>query len=442
MSIALARHAARRRPPRALDGCRDRASAAPSAPSCASTSAPRPPARAPTAPWIWVATAADRSAARGRRGARRCVRRRRRSTTTLAARRSRAGSPSCASSVEPGPPPVGFVARSTAAARACSPISIAPRTRRWPCCSPARPAPARTSPRATSTRAPGRNGELVPINCAAIPNELIEGELFGYVRGAFSGAVADYDGLLRGRGRRHRVPRRGRRHAEDAADQAAARARGPRRRRGSARTRGARSTSASSPRPTATSASSCAAASSAPTSTSASRSSGSSCRRCASAPTTSPSSRAHLDRALLSRGAGARRTASTRVDRVGARRARALSVARQRPRAAQRRCSRRWSTSAPATSCCSPICPSTSCAARPTRRPAPVAARARSIATRSRACIDDGTMNLRALRDELERTALELALAARRRQPRRAPRACSARSAAARRAIPAAPCAR
>jgi DNA-binding NtrC family response regulator len=43
----------------------------------------------------------------------------------------------------------------------------------------------------------GRAGKLVPINCAAIPNELIEGELFGYVRGAFSGAVADYDGILR-----------------------------------------------------------------------------------------------------------------------------------------------------------------------------------------------------------------------------------------------------
>src|SRR6185436_1712529 len=43
----------------------------------------------------------------------------------------------------------------------------------------------------------GRTGKLVPINCAAIPNELIEGELFGYVRGAFSGAIADYEGLLR-----------------------------------------------------------------------------------------------------------------------------------------------------------------------------------------------------------------------------------------------------
>jgi DNA-binding NtrC family response regulator len=37
---------------------------------------------------------------------------------------------------------------------------------------------------------------FLPINCAAIPDELIEAELFGYVRGAFSGAIRDYDGLL------------------------------------------------------------------------------------------------------------------------------------------------------------------------------------------------------------------------------------------------------
>jgi DNA-binding NtrC family response regulator len=38
--------------------------------------------------------------------------------------------------------------------------------------------------------------QFVPINCAAIPNELMEAELFGYARGAFSGAVQAYDGQL------------------------------------------------------------------------------------------------------------------------------------------------------------------------------------------------------------------------------------------------------
>lgn len=37
---------------------------------------------------------------------------------------------------------------------------------------------------------------FVPINCAAIPNELMEAELFGYTKGAFSGAVRDYDGQV------------------------------------------------------------------------------------------------------------------------------------------------------------------------------------------------------------------------------------------------------
>jgi DNA-binding NtrC family response regulator len=41
-----------------------------------------------------------------------------------------------------------------------------------------------------------RSGRFVPINCAAIPNELMEGELFGYARGAFSGAVHEHDGLV------------------------------------------------------------------------------------------------------------------------------------------------------------------------------------------------------------------------------------------------------
>jgi pSer/pThr/pTyr-binding forkhead associated (FHA) protein len=46
-------------------------------------------------------------------------------------------------------------------------------------------------------RLSGRRGEFVAINCGALPQSLIEGELFGYVRGAFTGATADRPGLVR-----------------------------------------------------------------------------------------------------------------------------------------------------------------------------------------------------------------------------------------------------
>ena len=41
-----------------------------------------------------------------------------------------------------------------------------------------------------------RNGPLVKLNCAALPQHLIEGELFGYVKGAFTGAVNDFGGMI------------------------------------------------------------------------------------------------------------------------------------------------------------------------------------------------------------------------------------------------------
>ncbi len=43
---------------------------------------------------------------------------------------------------------------------------------------------------------PRKGGPLLTINCAAIPENLFESELFGHVRGAFSGAIADKLGRL------------------------------------------------------------------------------------------------------------------------------------------------------------------------------------------------------------------------------------------------------
>jgi len=46
--------------------------------------------------------------------------------------------------------------------------------------------------------ASGRAGAFVPVNCGAIPRELVESTLFGHRRGAFSGAVDDEPGVIRG----------------------------------------------------------------------------------------------------------------------------------------------------------------------------------------------------------------------------------------------------
>jgi two-component system response regulator PilR (NtrC family) len=43
---------------------------------------------------------------------------------------------------------------------------------------------------------PRRDGPFVPVNCGAIPTELMESELFGYKRGSFTGAVSDKKGLI------------------------------------------------------------------------------------------------------------------------------------------------------------------------------------------------------------------------------------------------------
>jgi two-component system response regulator PilR (NtrC family) len=43
---------------------------------------------------------------------------------------------------------------------------------------------------------PRSDGPFVPVNCGAIPSELMESELFGHKRGSFTGAVSDKKGLI------------------------------------------------------------------------------------------------------------------------------------------------------------------------------------------------------------------------------------------------------
>ncbi len=45
-------------------------------------------------------------------------------------------------------------------------------------------------------QSPRATGAFVPVNCGAIPTELMESEFFGHLRGAFTGAVKDKTGLF------------------------------------------------------------------------------------------------------------------------------------------------------------------------------------------------------------------------------------------------------
>ena len=48
--------------------------------------------------------------------------------------------------------------------------------------------------KAVHTNSPQKNGPFVPVNCGALPDTLIESELFGYKTGAFTDAKTDKPG--------------------------------------------------------------------------------------------------------------------------------------------------------------------------------------------------------------------------------------------------------
>ncbi len=50
--------------------------------------------------------------------------------------------------------------------------------------------------RAIHAASPRHGRAFIPVNCGALPRELVESELFGFRRGAFTGAHADHDGVF------------------------------------------------------------------------------------------------------------------------------------------------------------------------------------------------------------------------------------------------------
>jgi transcriptional regulator with PAS, ATPase and Fis domain len=98
---------------------------------------------------------------------------------------------------EPAPPePDTFVARSAAARTLLARIAQAARTSMPVLLTGETGTGKEVAARLIHQWSERRARTFVPINCAAIPNELMEGELFGYAKGAFSGAVKSYDGLV------------------------------------------------------------------------------------------------------------------------------------------------------------------------------------------------------------------------------------------------------
>jgi DNA-binding NtrC family response regulator len=154
------------------------------------------PRRAPNGPWLWLAGAAvapDEARAAVAGGAYDVIDARRPAeAAALLAKRIA----ELAVTEPPIPAADTFVAESDAARAVLREIARAARTSMPVLLTGETGTGKEVAARLLHAWSAREKRRFVPINCAAIPNDLIEAELFGYAKGAFTGSVRAYEGQL------------------------------------------------------------------------------------------------------------------------------------------------------------------------------------------------------------------------------------------------------
>ncbi|MCP4654249.1 MAG: sigma-54-dependent Fis family transcriptional regulator, partial [bacterium] len=100
------------------------------------------------------------------------------------------------SPVRPAPAPHGLLGESAAMVRVFAQIERAARTRAIALISGESGTGKELVARAIHYQSDRASASFVPVNCGAIPQDLIESELFGHVKGAFTGAVESRAGFF------------------------------------------------------------------------------------------------------------------------------------------------------------------------------------------------------------------------------------------------------